>query len=293
MPPVPKAYSAAEIAAEAACPEDRVHWLAATGLIRPDHQGGFTYGDALALKMVSALLKSGLPAETIELAAAEGLLSFARTDEYLPYRPGPLSGRTFAEFQADAGPSAKLLPAVYSVLGLAKPDPSTSIHTDEEAIFERFLEARGATPDQDSLIRAARLMAQGTRLVMLGWTELMDEQLVESVAARLAVAETALSAEAYDTAAVQSRGRRCSRCCCASRGDARGRPMAAGEPGVLDVVPLSVATGNVRRDRFVAVRRRCRRLQDPSCAASGSCRREGVRHSTVGSASVYVDGGGV
>jgi hypothetical protein len=26
--------------------------------------------------------------------------------------------------------------------------------------------------------------------------------------------------EAYDTAAVQNRGRRCSRCCCASRGDA-------------------------------------------------------------------------
>jgi hypothetical protein len=95
------------------------------------------------------------------------------------------SGRTFAEFQAEAGPGAELLPAVYSVLGLAKPDPSASIHTDEEAIFERFLEAWGATPDQDSLIRAARLMAQGTRLVMLGWTELMDEQLAESARQRL------------------------------------------------------------------------------------------------------------
>ena len=69
-----EAYSAAEIAAEAACPEDRVHWLAAIGLIRPDQQGRFTYGDSLALKMVSALLESGLPAETIERTAAEGLL---------------------------------------------------------------------------------------------------------------------------------------------------------------------------------------------------------------------------
>jgi len=174
-----KAYSAAEIAAEAACPEDRVYWLAATGLIRPDHQGRFAYGDALALKMVSALLESGLSAETIELAAAEGLLSFEGTDEYLPYRPGPLSGRTFAEFQADAGPSANQLPAVYEVLGLAKPDSSARIHIDEEAMFERFLEAWRATPDQDALVRAARLMAQGTRAAMLGWIELIDEQLAE------------------------------------------------------------------------------------------------------------------
>ena len=185
MPAVPKAYSAAELAAEAACPEQRVHWLAATGLIRPDERGRFTYGDALALKMVLALLESGLPAETIERAAAEGLLSFQRTDEYLPYVPGPRSERTFAEFQADAGQRAELLPAVYEVLGLAKPDPSAPIHTDEEAMLERFLEAWGATPDPESLIRAARLMAQGARAAMLGWTELMDEQLGEPARRRL------------------------------------------------------------------------------------------------------------
>jgi hypothetical protein len=147
---MPKAYSAAEIAAEATCPEDRVYWLAATGLIRPDQQGRFTYGDALALKMVSALLDSGLQAETIERAAAEGLLYFQRTDEYLPYRPGPRSEQTFAEFQADAGPGAEQLPAVHEVLGLAKPDPSAPIHTDEEAMFERFLEVRGRHPTRTS-----------------------------------------------------------------------------------------------------------------------------------------------
>jgi Adenylate and Guanylate cyclase catalytic domain len=128
--------------------------------------------------MVSALLDSGLPAETIERAAAEGLLAFQRTDEYLPYRPGPRSERTYADFQADAGPGAELLPGGYEVLGLA-------IHTDEEGMFERFLEVWAATPDQDSLIRAARLMAQGTRAVMLGWTDLMDEQLAEPARQRL------------------------------------------------------------------------------------------------------------
>jgi hypothetical protein len=41
-------------------------------------------------------------------------------------------------------------------------------------------------------------------------------------------------AEAYHTAAVQNRGRRCSQCCCVSRGGCRDRPTAAAEPGVLE-----------------------------------------------------------
>ena len=174
---VANTYSAPEIAAEAGCPDDRVTWLATIGLITPDEHGRFTFGAVLAAKMVSALLESGLPNETIEFAAAEGLLSFQRTDEYIPREPGPRSDRTFAEFQATAGPRADLLPAVYEVLGLPKPDPAAPIHADEEAMFERFLEGWRLAPDEDSLFRAARLMAQGTRTAMLGWTELLDEKL--------------------------------------------------------------------------------------------------------------------
>ena len=94
-------------------------------------------------------------------------------------------GADVRRFPSNAGPRAEQLPAVYEVLGLAKPDPSAPIHIDEEAMFERFLEVWGAMPDQDSLIRAARLMAQGTRAVMLGWTGLMDEQLAEPARQRL------------------------------------------------------------------------------------------------------------
>ncbi len=106
--------------------------------------------------MASALLESGLPAGTIEHAAGEGLLSFQRTDEYLPYEPGPRSQRTFAEFQRSAGPRSEMLPAVYEVLGLPKPDPSTPIHIDEEAMLERFLQVWRLAPEDDSLLRAAR-----------------------------------------------------------------------------------------------------------------------------------------
>jgi len=185
MSSVPRIYSAAEVAAEAACPEERVRWMTGIGLITPDEHGRFTFGTVLAVKMASALLETGVPAESIERAATEGLLRFQRTDEYLPYEPGPRSGRTFGEFQASAGPRAELLPAVYEVLGLPKPDPSAPIHLDEEAMFERFLDAWAMTPDEDSLIRAAQLIAQGTRAAMLGWMDLQDEQLAEPARERL------------------------------------------------------------------------------------------------------------
>ena len=182
---MPRTYSPAEVADEAACPEQRVLWLSAIGLITADEEGRFTYGAALVVKMVSALLESGVPAGSIERAATEGFLKFQRTDEYLPYEPGPRSGRTFAEFQSSLGPRAELLPAVYEMLGLPEPDPDAPIHRDEEERFERFLDAWSMAPDDDVVLRAARLMAQGVRAALLGWAELWAEQLAEPARERL------------------------------------------------------------------------------------------------------------
>jgi hypothetical protein len=185
MPEMSNTYSVDEIAAEAGCTPDLVQWIAKIGLIAPEEDGRFTIGALLAVKMVSALIGSGVPADSIDRAATEGLLTFQRTDEYLPYEPGRRSDRTFAEFQRTAGPRAELLPAVYEVLGLPQPDPSAPIHVDEEAMFERFLDAWAMAPDEDSLIRAARLIAQGTRAAMLGWMDLQDEQLAQPARERL------------------------------------------------------------------------------------------------------------
>ena len=185
MPLVPRTYSPAEVADEAACQDVRVHWLTGLRLITPQEDGRFTFGAVLVAKMASALLESGVSAESIERAATEGFLRFQRTDEYLPYEPGPRSRRTFAEFQASAGPRAELLPAIYEVLGLPKPDPGAPIHRDEEELFERFLDAWSMTPDEDALLRAARLMAHGTRAAMLGWMDLQAEQLAEPARERL------------------------------------------------------------------------------------------------------------
>jgi adenylate cyclase len=178
-------YSAHAIAAEAGAPEDRIAWLVSIGLLKPDERGSFTFGGVFAVKMVSALLDAGLPVETLELAAAEGWLNFDRIDEYLPYEPGPRSDRSFGELQAGGGSRASLLPAVYEVLGLPKPDPSAPIHVDEEAMFERFLEGWRLAGDEDSLLRAARLMAEGARAAALGWVELLDEQIAAPARERL------------------------------------------------------------------------------------------------------------
>src|SRR5512132_3758223 len=113
-----RTYSAEEIAAEVVCPEDRVEWATRIGLITPDGDGRFTYGDVLTVKMVSALLDGGVPALSIERAAADGVLAFRRTDEYLPYEPRSRSAPPFDDFQEKAGPRAALLPAIYEVLGL-------------------------------------------------------------------------------------------------------------------------------------------------------------------------------
>jgi class 3 adenylate cyclase len=181
---MPRTYTSEEIAEEAGCPVERVTWLTVIGLLAPE-AGRYSFGDILSARMTSALIENGVAEETIEHAAKEGLLSFQRTDEYLPYRPGPRSARTFAEFQASAGPGAEQLPAIYEVLGLPKPDPDAPIHEDEEAMLEHFLEAWREAPDGDAMVRAARLLAQGTRAAMLGWAELLDEQYAAPARAKL------------------------------------------------------------------------------------------------------------
>jgi hypothetical protein len=90
---VQRTCSASEVAVEAACPEERVRWIAGIGLITPDEHRRFTFGDVLAVKMASALLETAVAAESIQRAATEGLLRFQRTDECLPYEPGPRSER--------------------------------------------------------------------------------------------------------------------------------------------------------------------------------------------------------
>jgi class 3 adenylate cyclase len=174
---VAKTFSAEEIAVEAGVPKDRLAWLISIGIVKPGQPGDFRFGDVFRVKVVTALLDAGLPEALLEEAVAEGWLNLDHVDGYLPSEQAHRSSRTFADFVASTGPAALHLPALYEVLGLPRPDPSAPIHVDEEAMLKRFLEGWRLASDDDALFRAARLLGEGARIVAIGWTELLDEQI--------------------------------------------------------------------------------------------------------------------
>ena len=135
-----QAFSADEIAAEAGIAQDRLAWLVSIGIIRPRAPGEFRFGDIFRAKLLAALLDAGLPKAVLERAVEEGWLNLDHVDGYMPRDPGSRSGRTFTAFQSSVGPAGSLLPAIYEVLGLPRPDPDRPIHAAEEAILERLIE---------------------------------------------------------------------------------------------------------------------------------------------------------
>jgi adenylate cyclase len=134
---------------------------------------------------VSALLEGGFTREQVEWAVSEGHLNLDRVDEYQLLEPGPRSSRTFAEFVATAGPGAEKLPAIYSALGLPQPDPNEPITTDEEDRLKQFLDGWRLAPGEDTMFRAARLIAEGTRMAIQGWVDLIGEQVAAPARQRL------------------------------------------------------------------------------------------------------------
>ena len=57
---MPRTFSAQELADEAGVSEDRVEWLTEAGILRPEGPGSFVWADVFRVKMVSALLDTGL-----------------------------------------------------------------------------------------------------------------------------------------------------------------------------------------------------------------------------------------
>jgi class 3 adenylate cyclase len=173
---VAQTFSAEEIAAEARVSQDRLEWLVSIGIVRPQGGGAFRYGDIFRAKLVSALLDAGLPEAVLERAAAEGWLNLDHVDGYMPIEPGPRSDRTFADFAASTN-RASIVPAIYEMFGLPRPDPASPIHVDEESMLRRLLVGWRLAHDDETVLRAARLFGEGTRVAMIGWVELLAERI--------------------------------------------------------------------------------------------------------------------
>jgi adenylate cyclase len=103
----------------------------------------------------------------------------------------PRSDRTFDAFsEAQGHGTHDRLTAVYQVLGLAEPDPSSPIRVDEEEMLEQLLDGWSVAGDDETLIRAARMIGEGTRLAALGWPKLLEEKVAGPARDRFLRGET-------------------------------------------------------------------------------------------------------
>jgi class 3 adenylate cyclase len=181
---VTRTLSAEDVAAEAGTTREAVEWMTRIGALRPAGPDAYRVGDVFRAELIGALA-AGFDRATVEDAVARGSLNLEHVDRYLPLDPGPKSGRPFAEFCRDLGALGAAVPLLYEVLGLPEPNPSSPIGIDEEELFERFLEGWGIAADEETLARAARLMAEGARTITLGWSQLLDERVAGPARERL------------------------------------------------------------------------------------------------------------
>jgi len=181
---VTRSLSADEVAAEAGTTRGAVEWMTRIGALTPAGPDDYRIGDVFRAELVGALAE-GFDRATVEDAVARGSLNLRHVDRYLPLDPGPKAPRTFAEFCRDLGPGGAVVPLLYEVLGLPEPNPSAAIAAAEEDLIERFLEGWGAAADEETLARAARLMAEGARAITHGWSQLLDERVAGPARERL------------------------------------------------------------------------------------------------------------
>jgi class 3 adenylate cyclase len=188
---VPATFSAEELAAEVEVDLGRVEWLTRIGILKPRSPDRFTAADGFRVKLMSALLEAGFAPGQIEDAASDGMLSLDHFDRIVPADPSPPSERTFAQFASSQGRDATaVLASVYQMLGFPEPDPDSPIPRDEEELFDAFLRAWGLAGDDETLLRAARLVGEGTRTVALGWPDLFAEQVAGPARERFYRGET-------------------------------------------------------------------------------------------------------
>jgi adenylate cyclase len=182
---VTRTLTAEELAADTGVPIDRVQWLVRIGVLKPKQPGRFRPGDSFKVKLIAALLEAGFSTDQIEWGVAEGNLNLDNVGRVLLAPPGPRSTQTFGQFMAEDASRGALLPAIYKVFGLPAPDPSSRISVFDEALLEQFLRAWRLAADDETPIRAARLIGEGTRLQAEGWVALFQEKVAGPARRRL------------------------------------------------------------------------------------------------------------
>jgi adenylate cyclase len=185
IPPVERFLDTSELSREAGLTNDRLEWLVRIGILKPHERARYRPGDVFRAKMIAALLEAGIGEDQIEWAASAGSLNLDHIDRYILVEPTPRSPRSYAEFSSEDSRRKALLSGIYQYLGLAQPEAQSNLTQLEEELFDQFFRAWSLAANNETLIRAARLVAQGTRQAVVGWLELFEEQVAGPARDRL------------------------------------------------------------------------------------------------------------
>ena len=141
---------------------DRVAQLVDNGAIARDADGSFDLGDVHRVRLLLAFEDAGVPFGPLLEASRAGTISLDYYDQLHP-PPGPLSGRSYAEFRASMGREGANLASLFAAFGLAEPEADSRLTVDDEALIAEMLDTIVATGQPDLALRAIRLFGEGAR----------------------------------------------------------------------------------------------------------------------------------
>ena len=167
--------TAAQLAFEASAPVGLIDELVEAGAIDRAPDGTHEPGDVARVRLAHALATGGI--------SVDDLMHEVRTGR-MPFRDIPrmgitpqASGRTYSEFAESLGDErAAQLPALYAAFGLGAPPAKTAMREDEEQALTEFLALWAMIEDRpEVMLRAARIVGEGMRRIVLGTIDLFDE----------------------------------------------------------------------------------------------------------------------
>jgi adenylate cyclase len=182
-----------QFASEAGASVELIELLTKIGVLTPQTDGWYEAGDLIRLEAVNAFLAAGVGVDQLESSLSEGIITFEYLDRFHP-EPSPLSGRTFQEFSDSLKVSPDLMRSIYLSMGLPEPAPERPMRRDEEDLVEGFLEAWTIGSDEETYLRAARLIGEPARRVSEGWTRLYVEKVADPLVGREMTMEERISA---------------------------------------------------------------------------------------------------
>lgn len=170
-----------ELASEAGTSAELIERLTEMGILERQPDGWFGAGDLFRLEAVNAFLEAGVNLDQLGTALSEGIFTFEYLDRFHP-EPAPATGRTFREFISGFETSPALLTDIYLAMGLPEPADGRLMREDEEDLITSFLRAWRVGSDEETYLRAARLIGEPARQVAEGWTRLYVEKVSDPLA---------------------------------------------------------------------------------------------------------------